>query len=85
LRLRDSTDGEVFLRAREAGAVIMTKDEDFVFLLEKLGAPPQIIWLTCGNTSNAELKRILNEAGDRTFRMLASGEPLVEIEGKLDK
>ncbi len=47
-----------------------------------MGSPPQIIWFTCGNTSNAELKRILNDAGDRTLTLLASGEPLVEIEGR---
>lgn len=70
------------MAARQAGATIMTKDEDFVYLLEEMGSPPQIIWLTCGNTSNAELKRILNEAGNRTLSLLASAEPLVEIEGK---
>ena len=78
LGLRDSTDREVFLAARRAGVIVMTKDEDFVFLLEELGAPPQIIWLT---TSNAQLNQILNEAGSRTFELLANGEPLVEISG----
>ena len=39
----------------------MTKDSDFVLLLDKLGAPPQVIWVTCGNTSNARLKEVLNE------------------------
>lgn len=37
----------------------MTKDSDFVLLLDKLGAPPQVIWVTCGNTSNARLKEVL--------------------------
>ncbi len=37
----------------------MTKDSDFVLLLDRLGAPPQVIWITCGNTSNARLKEIL--------------------------
>jgi len=59
----------------------MTNDEDFVLLLQALGAPPQIVWLTCGNTSNAELKRLLADAGKRTFALLESGEPLVEISG----
>jgi predicted nuclease of predicted toxin-antitoxin system len=81
LGLRDSTDREVFLAARQAGAVVMTKDEDFVLLLESLGGPPQIVWLTGGNTLNAELKRLLTDAGRRTFELLESGEPLVEISG----
>jgi hypothetical protein len=29
-------------------------------LVDRLGAPPQIIWLTCGNTSNARLREILS-------------------------
>ncbi len=81
LGLRNSADREVFLAARRAGAVVMTKDEDFVRLLEELGSPPQIIWLTCGNTSNARLQEVLTEAGSETFALLESGEPLVEISG----
>jgi predicted nuclease of predicted toxin-antitoxin system len=82
LGLRDSTDRDVFLAARDRGAIVMTKDEDFVRLLEELGAPPQIIWVTCGNTSNARLKVVLTKAGDEAFALLKRGEPLVEISGK---
>ena len=81
LGLRDSSDRDVFLAARKAGAVVMTKDEDFVYLLEELGTPPQIIWVTCGNTSNARLQTILTKAATQTFELLGSGEALVEITG----
>lgn len=82
LDLRDSTDREVFLAARQVTAIVMTKDEDFVRLLEELGAPPQVIWLTCGNTSNAKLKELLTESAGKMFQLLAAGEPLVEISGR---
>ncbi len=82
LGLRDSTDREVFLAARKAGAVVMTKDGDFVRLLEGLGPPPQIVWLTCGNTSNRRLKAVLAEAGGEAFALIQGGESLVEISGK---
>ena len=59
LGLRDAKDLPIFHAAREAGAVIMSKDSDFVLLLERLGPPPQILWVTCGNTSNARLRDIL--------------------------
>jgi len=39
------------LRDAEDKAVVMTKDSDFVLLLDRLGPPPQVIWITCGNTS----------------------------------
>lgn len=79
LGLRDATDREIFFAARRESAVVMTKDSDFLLLLESLGPPPQVIWVTCGNTSNVNLKRILTKAMPRTLRLLAAGEPLVEI------
>ena len=57
LGLRDAKYLPIFYAAREAGAVIMSKDSDFVLLLERFGPPPQILWVTCGNTSNARLPR----------------------------
>lgn len=57
----------------------MTKDSDFVMLLEEFGPPPRVIWLTCGNTSNARLKQILTNALPRAIELLESGEPLVEV------
>ena len=44
--LRDATDQTIFDAAREAGATLITKDSDFVDLHYRMGAPPQIIWLT---------------------------------------
>ena len=79
LKLRDSEDDQIFFAAREAGVVVMTKDSDFIDLLERHGAPPKIIWLTCGNTSEAALKEILSSAFPEAKRLLESGEDLVEI------
>ena len=77
--LRDAEDREIFLEARRQSAVVLTKDSDFVLLQNELGAPPKIIWLTCGNTSNAELKRILSATLSEGVSFLESGEDLVEI------
>lgn len=79
--LRDGTDREIFRAARSAGAIIMTKDSDFVTLHSQLGAPPQIIWLTCGNTSNWYLRELLSRALPKGLALLEAGEPLVEISG----
>lgn len=45
----------------------------------RYGAPPKVIWLTCGNTSNARLKQILFVTLIKTLELLATGEQLVEI------
>lgn len=83
LGLRDATDREIFLAARRAGAMVMTKDLDFVRLLEDLGPPPQVIWITCGNTSNVHLRMILAKALPRAIEVLKRDEALVEISGIL--
>jgi len=81
LGLRDAEDPEIFETAKDQGVVFMTKDSDFVDLVERLGSPPQIIWLTCGNTSNARLREILSSVLPETLELLRSGEKLVEISG----
>ncbi len=57
--LRDASDSDIFFSARNASAVVMTKDSDFVTLSNQHLLPPQLILLTCGNTSNARLQAIL--------------------------
>ncbi len=77
--LRDAEDEDIFAAAKAADAVVMTKDSDFLNLLDRLGPPPQVIWVTCGNTSNARLKEILSATLPQALVFLASGERLVEI------
>jgi predicted nuclease of predicted toxin-antitoxin system len=79
LGLREATDREIFLAARREGAIVMTKDSDFVRLLENLGVPPKVIWITCGNTSNANLRKILADSLPQALELLQSNEQLVEI------
>lgn len=79
--LLTAEDPEIFERARSAGAIVMTKDEDFVQLQERRGVPPQLVWLTCGNVSNPELKLLLLSRWERAIELLRAGEPLVEISG----
>ena len=79
LGLRDAMDGDIFFAAGKENAIVMTKDSDFIKLLEQNGAPPKVIWLTCGNTSNARLKQILFITLEKALEFLESGEQLVEI------
>ncbi len=70
---------EIFQAARAAGALVMTKDADFAALVHQLGPPPQIVLVTCGNTSTAHLREVLATAWPTVREMLERGEPLVEI------
>jgi len=42
-----------------------------------------VIWLTCGNTSNANLRRILEASLPQALKYLKDGEPIVEISGSI--
>jgi len=81
LNLREATDLEIFTAARNVSAIVMTKDSDFVELVNARGMPPQVIWLTCGNTTNARLREILAQALPSAIKLLKSGEAVVEISG----
>ncbi|HEX8652282.1 MAG TPA: DUF5615 family PIN-like protein [Pyrinomonadaceae bacterium] len=79
LGLRGASDTEIFQAAKRDNAVVMTKDSDFVLLLDRFGPPPRVIWVTCGNTSNARLKEILGKTFTKALELLESGEQLIEI------
>jgi predicted nuclease of predicted toxin-antitoxin system len=81
LGLREAKDPQIFEAARLAQAIVLTKDADFVELVERLGPPPQIIWITCGNTSNAAMRALLRRHLPKALQVLGQGEPLVEITG----
>ena len=79
LGLRDAVDLDIFMAARKANAVVLSKDSDFFDLLETHGPPPRILWVTCGNTSNMRLRQIFLTAFPQALQFLEAGEQLVEI------
>jgi predicted nuclease of predicted toxin-antitoxin system len=82
LGLRDAGDRLIFMATREAEAVVLTEDSDFVRLLEQFGPPPQILWHTIGNTLNGRLREVLSK-NFPTVQSLLRSEFLVEISDKL--
>jgi len=83
IKLQDASDYDIFRKARKANVVVMSKDYDFVKLIELHGVPPKLIWITCGNTSNARLCEILNIYLQQAIDMLNQHENIVEISDKL--
>jgi predicted nuclease of predicted toxin-antitoxin system len=82
LGLRNGKDKEIFAAAGQANAIVMTKDADFAETVERLGPPPSVIWLTCGNTSNAALRIILKGPLPMAIELIGRGDALVEISGR---
>ena len=79
LGLRDASDERIFFAARAEKAIVITKDQDFVRLLERLGPPPQVIWVTFGNISNAQMRDVLRQDFQSTLLLFQQGKSLVEI------
>ncbi|MHA4737339.1 DUF5615 family PIN-like protein [Dyadobacter sp. MSC1_007] len=80
LDLQHARDEEIFFDCRTRNAIVITKDDDFITLLERHRSPPKVIWLTCGNTSKDRLKQILTNNLASALDLLRTND-LVEITG----
>ena len=78
LGLRDAGDREIFDAARAHDAILLSKDADFVELVSRLGAPPKLIWLTCGNVSNEALQGLLTQSLSAALEVLQTDD-IVEV------
>ena len=79
LGLRDAQDREIFEMAKIEGTVIITKDSDFIELVTRFGTPPQILWITCGNVTNRNLKKLWITTFPQALELLQGGEKIVGI------
>jgi predicted nuclease of predicted toxin-antitoxin system len=77
--MQRTEDDKAFFAARDSADAILTTDHDFVLLVDKHGAPPGILWLICGNTSNEALRHLFGVRLADALRLVQEGERLVEI------
>ncbi len=78
---RFSEDHEIFMNLQKNDdSIVVTKDEDFINLLDAHGAPPKIIWVTIGNTSNQNLRTVFLRQFKEAISLLKDND-LVEISG----
>lgn len=77
LGLTGATDAEIADRAEAEGLVLVTKDEDFVTL--RLPDRFALLWLRCGNATNAALRDWLEPRWETIERMLEAGERFIEV------
>lgn len=61
----------------------MAKDSDCIDLVCRLGTPPQILWLTCGNVTNRSLRKLLTATLPDALEQLRQGTMIVEISNAL--
>ena len=85
LGLNTARDVDLFRRFNGAGDVIVTKDEDFLDLVIRLGPPPQILLVTTGNGSNRSMRTVFERVFLSALQKLKAGEPIVEIGPRPDR
>jgi len=78
-RLIDKSDAEIFFFARENDYIIVSKDSDFLDLVAYHGAPPKILFVTCGNIRNSELFAVFEKNFNVALELLNLASPVVEI------
>lgn len=72
-------DLAIWTHAQKTGAVLMTKDEDFVALALRDPSGPQVVWLRIGNIGNDALWRTISAVLDEIIKSLDAGERIVEV------
>ncbi len=73
-----ASDERIEAWARDRRAAIWSKDEDFA---ERARRSPglQVVWLRCGNTTNAALQTLLTPLLGEIEAALEAGEALIEV------
>jgi predicted nuclease of predicted toxin-antitoxin system len=72
-------DVDLWSACSTEGRVIVSKDEDFVFLANRPADTGRLVWVRLGNCRNAVLLQALDRAHDAMVAALESGQRIVEI------
>lgn len=79
LGLESAEDSTIWAKAMELGAILLTKDEDFVAISEVTSTGPVIVWLRLGNATNRVLIPWFEKALPNVLRAIESGERVIEV------
>lgn len=79
INLRIASDLDIWAYASDRGAVIVTKDSDFVQLARLNKRGPQVIWIRLGNVTNRRLRARLTPILADIVAALGAGERVIEI------
>jgi predicted nuclease of predicted toxin-antitoxin system len=72
-------DTEIWSYALENNCIIVSKDNDFIELLEQRGFPPKIVLLKIGNSNNKILAEALIKAKEAIFNLATEDYGLLEV------
>ena len=79
LGLKGSQDRNIWAHVKNAKSVLVTKDEDFVFLRVLESGGPSIVWVRLGNVRKSVLLPKSESALPGIVPALSSGDTVVEL------
>lgn len=74
-----ASDADIWAYATKAGAVIVSKDQDFAALARGSESGAQVVWIRLGNTTNKALWATLEPLMPEIVEALEAGERLIEV------
>lgn len=76
---QDAPDNRVWLTAIERGAIVVSKDRDFVEWAFTRTPSIQVVWIRIGNATNRNLISHLGSVWREVIGALERGEKVVEV------
>jgi predicted nuclease of predicted toxin-antitoxin system len=75
----EASDLEIWNRCIDDDRVLVSKDEDFVFLANRSGDNGRLIWVRLGNCRNPALLASFDSVHDQLLEAFAAGTKVVEV------
>lgn len=79
LGLDEAGDRELWEHACRENSVMVSKDEDFVFLANRPGDVGRLLWVRLGNCRNAALLSAFARAHEEIVAAFEAGQRVVEL------
>jgi predicted nuclease of predicted toxin-antitoxin system len=79
INLDAASDAEIWLYASQRGSVVVSKDEDFLYLASRAESTARFLWVRLGDCRTSALTEAFDRLWPRIEQALPSGERVVEI------
>ena len=79
LNLSTSDDIDIWELAKNEDRIVVSKDEDFIFLANRPNETGRLVWVRLGNCRNVALIAAFDRIHDQLVQAFVSGQRIVEV------
>jgi predicted nuclease of predicted toxin-antitoxin system len=77
--LGDARDSDICRHAELQGLIIISKDEDFIYIAKQRAAKIKVIWVRLGNCRTSALLAAFERSWPRIESLLRAGDRIIEL------